>query len=464
MHAEPITTLDADVVVIGGGAAGVATALSAAEAGARTLLVERGTAVGGELVGGLPILGVANARGEWIVGGPFWTLVTRCEELGGYAGRPFDGRTMYGACIDPEVMRLVVVEALAAAGVQTLVGGATLDTVTTGRRVDGVLVHAKSGVILVRGRCFVDASGDADFVVLAGGETVKGAADGTLQPVSLTFRMSHVDFPTLLAWIGDHPEELTLAENPILTKSAAECARGIRDSGLPFFVIDGESELTILGSAIDAGSMFPTTAIWAWPTSLGRQELGFNTTRIAGIDATDLLATSNVAAGLGAQVLQALAFLTDNIPGFAGAHLSGVAPKVGVRETRRIIGEVMLDTEGVIAGAKRPDGIARGGHHVDIHGAGKEQTRVPIANGGSYDIPYGALVPVGLDNVLVAGRCLASTREANGSARVMGTCLATGQAAGIAAARAPAGRVRDVDIHDLRTRITAAGGIVEGPA
>ena len=207
-----------------------------------------------------------------------------------------------------------------------------------------------------------------------------------------------------------------------------------------------------------------------WPTSMQRNEMGFNTTRVSGVDATDSFAMADALSQLTIQVQQAMQFLRTEIPGFASAHLSGVAPKVGVRETRRIQGDVVLTGDDVLRGVKRDDGIAKGGHHVDIHGAGTFQKRVPVDGGMSYDIPFGCLIPTGFSNVLVAGRCLSSDRDANGSARVIGTSMAMGQAAGTAAAlaskasRAGDGSVnmRSVDVGALRSLITEQGGVVDG--
>jgi hypothetical protein len=129
------------------------------------------------------------------------------------------------------------------------------------------------------------------------------------------------------------------------------------------------------------------------------------------------------------------------------------------------MGEYVLNQDDVINGAKRSDGIAKGGHHVDVHGSGTAQQRIPVKNGDSYDIPYGCLVPRGPANVFIAGRCLSSTREAHGSARVMGQCMATGQAAATAAALACAGNLtnsRDVDVAGLRKVLMEQGAVLDG--
>jgi hypothetical protein len=463
--AQSIARHHADVLVVGGGAAGVTAAMAARDNGAGVTLLERGLSLGGELIGGLPFLGTANALGEDIVGGPFRSLLDGCDRLGGHVGKGFDGRLMWGTFVDPEAMKLAVVDALAERRVRTVLGAGVDDVVVEGRRVHGVMALTKGGPALFTGDVVVDASGDGDVVARAGGRTVKGDETGTLQPVSLVFRMSAVDIPTLLEFIGSNPDEFTLAESPVITASPAECAAAIRDSGMPFAMMQAEREGSMLRAAIDDGSMYPTTGIWMWPTSLAKGELGFNTTRVAGVDATDSFAVSDALARLTVQVRQAMTFLRGRIPGFAAAQLSGVAPKVGVRETRRIVGDDVLTTAAVISGAKRADGIARGAHHVDLHGEGRYQKRVPVDGGRSYDIPYGALVPEALDNVLVAGRCLSSEREANGSARVIGTACAMGQAVGIAAAMgttASLPSVRDVAVEELRALVSEQGGVVTG--
>ncbi|MEX2562906.1 MAG: FAD-dependent oxidoreductase, partial [Nitriliruptoraceae bacterium] len=159
-------------------------------------------------------------------------------------------------------------------------------------------------------------------------------------------------------------------------------------------------------------------------------------TRLTGVDGADARSVSAALGTLVGQVQAAAKFLIDNIPGYEDAALAGVAPRVGVRETGRIVGEHVLDTDEVLEGVHHPDGVARGAHHVDIHGSGTYQLRRYIKEGRSFDIPLGALKPVGVDNVVIAGRCVSSTREANGSARVMGPCIAMGEAAGVTASLA----------------------------
>ena len=463
MVAQKLSAKHYQVVIVGAGSSGVAAAIAAAKSGADVLLIESGPMPGGELLSGLPVDGCLNAQGEWIVGGVAKELFEGCEALDGYVGPVFDWRLNWGVCLDPEAIKLSVVENLARYRVTTLLYSFVEDVVVRGGQLQGVVVVNKNGRTLITADAFVDCSGDADVAVLAGAEFRKGSPTGNLQPLSLVFRMSNVDFTELLEFVRDHPEELILAESPVIHKSPAECALEVYKAGQPFVVLSAKGRL--LGSAIETGEMFPTTAVYMWPTSLSRRELGLNTTRLAGLDGSNPEHLSKALSTLTEQVRTCLSFLRQCVPGFEDAHLSGSAPRVGIRETRRIVGDYELATEDVREGRKSKVGIAKGSHHIDLHGSGTDQTRIPVEEGRSYDIPYGCLVPKGLKNVLVAGRCISSSREANGSSRVMGPCMATGEAAGTAAAMfADRGwtDVREVPVPALREKLKSHGAIVDG--
>ena len=166
---------------------------------------------------------------------------------------------------------------------------------------------------------------------------------------------------------------------------------------------------------------------------------------------------------LAEQLKTAIRFLNQRVPGFENAVLSSVASRLGVRETGRIVGEYELKQDDVIHGEKFSSAIGQGTHHVDIHGAGVSQVRIPVENGAAYDIPFECLLPQGVKNVIVAGRCISSDRGANGSVRVMGSCMVTGQAAGLASAIATEQGIedfRDIDIEHLRENLREQGVIL----
>ena len=452
------------VVVVGSGPAGIAAACAAAANGANVVLVEAYPFPGGELVSGLPVDGCLNARGEWLVGGPARALFEGCKRRGGYIGPVFDWRLNWGVCVDPVAMRLAVVEQLKSHGIQVLLGSIVDGAVVSDGAVAGINVVQRQGHVQLSADVFVDASGDGTLAVLSGAE-YEQPNSASLQPVSLTFRVGNVDMPLLMKFIRDNPGEFILAESPVIDKSPSECAQALYDAGLPFVPLSARGK--VLGSAIAAQKVAPCTAVFMWPTSLTRREIGLNMTRMSGVDAMLNRAWSAALPELAVQVEQGVAFLRSDVPGFAAAVLADTAYNVGVRETRRICGEEVLTDEAVREARHSSRGIARGAHHIDVHGSGTEQTRVPVRGGGSYDIPFGCLVPRGLSNLLVAGRCFSATRAANGSSRVMGTCLATGQAAGTAAAMLAVEQIRNVrqlEVASLRSRLKAQGAVLDGVA
>ena len=451
------------MLVVGAGAAGVAAAIAAAGNGARTLLVESGGAVGGDAITGLPILGACNSSGEWVVGGVLRMLLDRCRDLGGLIGPVCDWRTVWGVCVDPECFRLSLVEELTAAGVQLLLHSVAAGVDASRGRIHAVSVVNRNGSSrLVVGQV-VDATGDAHIARVAGAPVETGGERGELQPVSLTFRMCGVDFSALLAFVRESPSEFLLAENPLFPSDPVECARRLADAGHPYAALSARGRT--LGGAIESGAMFACTAVFMTPTSVAKREVCLNTTRLAGVDATDAVSLSGSLGTLCAQITMAAEFLRRAVPGFEQASVSGIAPRVGIRETRRVVGEYVLTTDDVMEGRKSPRGVAKGAHHVDLHGAGTDQVRTPVKEGQSYDIPYECLIPRGVVNLLVAGRCLSSTRQANGSARVMGTCMATGEAAGAAAAMCVEegiADVRDLSVARLRDRLVSQGAVLQG--
>ena len=209
--------------------------------------------------------------------------------------------------------------------------------------------------------------------------------------------------------------------------------------------------------------MYPCTAMFMTPVSMQTGEVCVNSTRIAQVDASNTGTASKAMLDLAGQVQAAIKFLVRRVPGFESSILSSVSPRLGIRETGRIVGDYTLSQEDVVSGRKHANGIGQGSHHVDIHGSGTAQVRIPIKDGRTYDIPFSCLLPIGLNNVIVAGRCISSDRAANGSARVMGTCMVTGQAAGMAASLAVESKtdnMREFNIDILRRHLIGQGAIL----
>ena len=456
-----------DVVVLGGGASGVAAAAAAAKNGRKTLIVESGTMLGGELLSGMSLDGVLNARGEYVVGGISDELFAECREMDGFIGPIHDHRLICYVCVDPEVMKIAVMRVLERHGVTPWLQTFAEDVVVRDGVVSGLVVVNKSGRTLVSADWFIDCSGDGDLAVRAGAPYELSDASGDLQPLSLMFRMSNVDAQSLLRFAQANVDSLAVGESDYIRGSLSDrqLVDKLVEQGEPsvFF----KSEGPFLGDAIRRGDLAPTALIMIQPTSKARREVCVNATRVGGnIDGTDTAAVSATVGTLMEQVWKTSVFLKKHLPGFEQAAFAGLAPRVGVRETRRVMGDYLLTKDDVVSGRKFPDSaVAKGAQHVDIHQSGTTQIRIPIANGGSYDIPFGCLLPLGLKNVMVAGRCLSATREGMGTARTMGPCMAMGEATGTAAALcAERGHteVRQLAVRELQQRLKKNGAVIDG--
>jgi len=455
-----------DVIVLGGGPAGIAAAAAAAKNGIDTLLVEAGPMPGGELLSGMSIDGLLNARGQYVVGGISDELFAECREMGGFLGPLCDYRLICYVCCDPEIMKIAVSRLLRRYGSRSLLHTLATDVVTDGSRVTGLVVANKGGRMLLGADYFLDCSGDGDLAVMAGAPYEAGGSSGELQPVSMAFRMVDVQTEALLRFVVDYPENVALGESEYIRggRTNGELAVELARQGQPCVFFKGNGPL--LAQAIRDGEMFPTALVMIQPTSAARREVCVNATRVAStVPGTDVARLSEALPELLEQVWTAASFLRRQVPGFDSSTLSGTAPRVGIRETRRIMGEHVLTGEEAVAAAKHSEVVAKGAQHVDIHQAGTGQVRIPIADGGSYDIPWGCLVPKALPNVMVAGRCLSATREGMATARTMGPCLAMGQAVGTAAAlcvRAGLRDVRGLAVAVLQQKLREQGAVLDG--
>lgn len=457
-----------DVVVVGGGSAGIAAAVASARNGARTCLVEAGPMIGGELLTGMTIDGALNARGEWIVGGVVHDLLAACREMGGFVEKLNDWRLIQYVAYDPEILKIAIAQVVYDSGVDVLLYSFADDVVKAGDRIEGVVIRNKNGRTLLAAKSFIDCSGDADLCLMGGAAMLPHDDDGPPQPVSMMFRMAGVENEPLLAFVRDNPDYVAVGESEAIRggRTDAEITQEIYRQGQPCVFFKGDGPF--LAPAIARGELHRTALIMMQPTSAARKEVCINTTRVSLPDPTRPEALSLALRTLVGQVRQCSLFLQRNVPGFENATLSGLAPRVGIRETRRILGDYVLTRDDVFEARKRDDGVAKGSHHIDIHQDGTGQIRIPVSDGGSYDIPLGSLLPEGLSNVAVAGRCLSADRAAHGSARVMGGCMAMGQAVGTLAALAVnqnnRADLRTVSVGRLRNVLREQGAVLDGVA
>jgi hypothetical protein len=455
-----------DVVVVGAGSAGIAAAVASARNGARTALVEAGPMLGGELLTGMTIDGAINGRGEPTVGGIMDELLDLCRAMGGFVAPLNDWRLIHYVAYDPEFMKMAIARLVFESGVDVWLHTFADETVTRDGHVEGIVVRNKSGRTLLSAKSFVDASGDGDLCAMAGAPMLTVDRNEKPQPISMMFRMSGVETEPLLRFVRDHPENFALGESDAIRqgRTDGEIAEELYRQAQPcvFFKSDGP----FLGNAIERREMFPTALIMIQPTSNARKEVCINATRVTMRDPTATRSTSTAMRILIEQVQQCAGFLKASAPGFENATISGMAPRLGIRETRRVEGDYVMTREDVKSARKRDDGVAKGCHHIDIHQEGTGQLRIPVDGGGSYDIPLASLLPRGLENVVIAGRCLSAAREAQGSARVMGSCLAMGQAAGTLSALTVGEsndlKVRSITVSRLRERLREQGAVLSG--
>lgn len=427
---------DWDVIVVGGGPAGCAAAAAAAREGDRTLLIEATGALGGMGTTGLVPSWAPFSDGQRVIYGGLAEEVFEQNKR----GQPQLYREgVDWIAIDPEKLKVIYDELVSTAGSEVRFYTSLFDVVTseTGG-VDHVLASSKNGVQAFKAGVYVDCTGDGDLASFAGASYEVGDSGQEVQPASLCFQLSGVD--TFAYLYRGNPTD----NDPTLVRIAEDPRYPlIRDTHLYCHKLIGPSVV------------------------------GFNAGHLWGVDATDNASLSeSVMLGrqLARQIQQALAEYYPEA--FANAHLSVTASLVGIRESRRIMGDYVLTIDDYLERKTFDDEICRNSYPVDLHpaiseideinsGRLKEDRRYdPYEPGESHGIPFRCLTPRGLDNTLVAGRCISTDRETNAATRVMPVCLVLGEAAGIAASmavRSGNNNPRAIDIADLRRRLQGYG-------
>lgn len=435
---RPAVRHDTDVLVVGGGAAGVAAAVTAARQGLKVMLVERYGFCGGGAVAGLSgtICGMYEASDDMsapprqVVHGFLDDFVRRMEARGGLAAPVRYGKT-FTRVHDPLVWREVADEMLTEAGVEVSYHTvATGVLVEGGEKVEGLAVYTKQGPTRIDARVTIDASGDADVVAMAGFPSFVGA-DGRVQNPTMIFRLLGVDVPRFLAAYGTD------------TIMGEEVSALIREKGA--------------GNEYD----LPRAKIWLFTTTRPN-ELLCNCTRIIGRDGRELntlYARDFTEAEIEGrrQVREYARFFRDHLKGCEDSFVNDTGVQVGVRQTRQAEGIALLRNADVVAGAKFRDGIARSPWPIELHAGAKPKVEWLLND--VYEVPYGCFVPRRGEGLLTAGRCLSAEHEAVASARVTAQCFSYGHAIGHAAAIAVRDRIapRAISGADLRLILNRDG-------
>jgi len=425
-----------DVVVVGGGPAGIMAAAAAGRAGRSTLLVERYGFLGGAgTAGGLSTFCGLHAKvyGEHhrVIHGLADELLDRLEKLGGLSLPHLtinDG--IQAQAFDISSYKIAADDLVAGSGARLLFHTMAVGAVMTGAdTIDTVLIESKSGRAAVRGRVFIDASGDGDLAAWAGAPFEKSPPSGGMLYPSLMFRINGVD-----AAAAGHQPWRTVER---LMDEAERAGRHkfprkrpiVRPQRNP---LEWRANLTQLsnpdGSAVDGTNVDELTH----GELQGRQ-----------------------------QALGAFIFIRDHAPGFGGSYIVDLAPQIGIRETRRIVGRYQLTEDDVLDCADFPDTIGVNGWPVEAHVAGNVEFRWPRGAHprGFNQLPFRMIVPERVGNLYVVGRCASMTHAAQSAARVTGPCFAMGEAAGTAADLALSGRVScgAIDVSALQRRLERGG-------
>lgn len=387
-----------DVLVIGAGAAGVCAAVAAARMGVKVGVVERYGCVGGNLTVGHvgPILGMVSNG-------------TMRDEVLDLLGVPFNDMIgEIGVAHDVEYAKCVLSNFIIHENITVYLQTSVSDVILEGDTITGVVVSGKEGLRALFGKVVIDSTGDGDVAWLAGADFQKGREDGLMQPVTHEFTIGNVDESKALVCIGDVDE--------------------VEFNGIKF--------LDYCKLCAERGAIPSQLAAVRLHRTTFPGERRVNTTQMNKVDSTNTMDLFSAEVELRNQIFIVVDFLKTHLPGYESCSVTSSGTTLGVRETRRIMGEYVMTRDDVVSGRRFDDVVVHNAEFiVDIHNPnGSGQAESVIQHCKPYDIPYRCFVPRGVDGILTAGRCISGTHEAHASYRVMSICMAMGEAIGVAAA------------------------------
>ena len=444
---------EVDILIVGGGPAGVVAAIAAGRNNSKVMLIERIDFLGGTLTGQIlqHISSFHDGQMNQIIGGIPQEIIDRLIQLNGSCGHLKD-ETGYSSTytpIDHEKLKYLLGTMLSEAGVKVLLQTLCVGVIIEKGLLKGIIVENKSGRSAIMSKVIIDCSGDADVAYMAGVPLCnEKCLEYLTQPISLLFKVGNVSINEVLDYYERNPNDF-------------------RKGSWPRSRLNSRGNITLWGFGRLLKKGFLEGII-----SLERQEMHIsllpkykyaivNVTRFKGngTDAESLSIANNI---LRKQIIEFMSFFNKYVPGFGNSYLIETGnTMLGVRETRRIMGEYILKDEDVIKGINFHDAIAKCCFPSDRHDSNDSSMLiVPVRK--AVNIPYRCLIPLRIENLLVAGRCISATKLALGSIRVTASCMAMGQAAGTAGALSIHKNkfVRNIDVGILKEVLKKQGAII----
>ena len=414
-----------ELIVVGGGFAGTAAAISAARQGVDVLLIEKFNALGGAAVSSLVMPFMCywtqmpeNGERKYLSGNLFLEIVSEMNQI--------TGTKEERIAFDEEILKLVLNRMALKYGVNLLFDTTVTDACVSAGKIMSIQALGKSKSLSLSADHFVDTTGDAELSMLAGCSYQVGReGDGLCQPMTLSFRMDGVDMEKF-------------------RKNRSRINHLYQEWKQKGWIKNPHEDVLIFETFHEG-------------------ILHFNSTRIVKRNPTDPFDVTKAEIEAREQVFELCHFLKDNIEGFERARVLSTAIQIGIRESRKIDGEYTLTAADLKALSRFPDAIAVANYDMDIHNPeGSGTSHYFFGDGQWYEIPYRCLIPKHMDNLLVAGRCISSTHEAQASYRVMPYCAELGQAAGTAVAVAVRNHtdVRNVDVKQVQESLRKEGFVI----
>ncbi|WP_261806808.1 FAD-dependent oxidoreductase [Lapidilactobacillus luobeiensis] len=441
-----------DVVIVGGGVSGSIAGIAAARNGSRVLIIESMGFLGGSLTNaGVNPMMTFHAGDRQVILGITNEIVQELVKIGkspGHVKDPGNFTATYTP-FDPEAMKYVLEKLLRDAGGKVLFHAQLQDVVVEHEIIKNISVLTRTGTSVLAASVYIDATGDAELATRAGLKTRLGReGDEFTQAMTLTMRMDNVNVEKLRKYVLTHPDEFWVDSDKFKRAERISVAGFKKEwaaaKAAGEISADNGRDYLLMFEANNPG------------------EFVFNSTRISGYNPIDPWSLSDAEFVGRRQCLEIERFVKKVVPGFENAHVIGTGPNIGIRSSRQIVGLHTITGSELLHQIVPEDTIAISGYPIDIHDE-KTSNVKKLPYGGFYGIPYRALVGREVANLIVTGRCISATFQAQSAIRTTPTVGAIGEAAGLAASMAAISStpVQKIDIQVLRQKLKANGGFIQ---